>query len=67
MKRRSFLKKAAVGHAAGTVAAPALAQTAPAGQPTVNWRMAVSWPKSLDTIYGGAELITKRVAAATGG
>ena len=67
MKRRSFLKKAAVGLAAGTVAAPALAQTAPAGQPTVNWRMAVSWPKSLDTIYGGAELITKRVAAATGG
>src|SRR5712692_1424519 len=63
MKRRSFLKQAAAGVAAGAVAAPAIAQS----QPTVNWRMAASWPKSLDTLYGGAELITKRVAAATGG
>jgi TRAP-type mannitol/chloroaromatic compound transport system substrate-binding protein len=29
--------------------------------------LAASWPKSLDTLYGGAELIGKRVAAATGG
>jgi TRAP-type mannitol/chloroaromatic compound transport system substrate-binding protein len=29
--------------------------------------MAASWPKSLDTLFGGAELIGKRVAAATGG
>jgi len=63
MERRSFLKKAAAGVAAGAVAAPAIAQS----QPTINWRMAASWPKSLDTLYGGAELITKRVAAATGG
>ena len=63
MKRRSFLKKAAVGLAAGTVAAPAIAQS----QPTVNWRLTASWPKSLDTLYGGCELIAKRVASATGG
>jgi TRAP-type mannitol/chloroaromatic compound transport system substrate-binding protein len=63
MERRSFLKKAAAGVAAGAVAAPAIAQS----QPTINWRMAASWPKSLDTLYGGAELICKRVAAATGG
>src|SRR5438067_12534546 len=63
MQRRSFLKKAAAGVAAGTLAAPAIAQS----QATVNWRMAASWPKSLDTLYGGAELICKRVAAATGG
>src|SRR5260370_8804807 len=63
MQRRSFLKKAVAGVAAGTVAAPAIAQS----QPTINWRMAASWPKSLDTLYGGAELICKRVAAATGG
>src|SRR3954471_3856067 len=61
MKRRSFLKKAAVGIAAGTVAAPAIAQS----QPTVSWRLASSFPKSLDTIYGAAEVISKRVAAAT--
>jgi TRAP-type mannitol/chloroaromatic compound transport system substrate-binding protein len=63
MERRSFLKKAAAGVAASTVAAPAIAQS----QPTINWRMAASWPKSLDTLYGGAELIGKRVSAATGG
>ena len=36
MQRRSFLKKAAAGVAAGAVAAPAIAQS----QATVNWRMA---------------------------
>src|SRR6187455_2187599 len=63
MKRRSFLKKAAVGLAAGTVAAPAIAQS----QPTVSWRLASSFPKSLDTIFGAAEVISRRVAAATNG
>jgi TRAP-type mannitol/chloroaromatic compound transport system substrate-binding protein len=63
MERRSFLKKAGAGLAAGAVAAPAIAQTAP----TVTWRLASSFPKSLDTIYGAAEVISKRVAAATGG
>lgn len=63
MKRRSFLKKAALGVAAGTVAAPAIAQS----QPNVQWRMAASWPKSLDTLFGGAELIARRVAEITDG
>jgi TRAP-type mannitol/chloroaromatic compound transport system substrate-binding protein len=63
MKRRSILQGAAAGVAAGTLAAPALAQS----QPTVSWRMTTSWPKSLDTIYGGADLIGRRVAEATGG
>ena len=63
MKRRSFLKKAAAGLAAGTVAAPAIAQS----QPTITWRMCTSWPKSLDTLYGGAEMVTKRVAEITEG
>src|SRR5258708_3971346 len=61
MKRRSFLKRAALGVAAGTVAAPALAQS----QPNIQWRMAASWPKSLDTLYGAAELVAKRVAEIT--
>ena len=65
MERRSFLKKAGAGLAVGAVAAPAIAQTAAA--PTVNWRLASSFPKSLDTIFGAAETISKRVAAATGG
>jgi TRAP-type mannitol/chloroaromatic compound transport system substrate-binding protein len=64
MERRSFLKKAGVGLAAGAAAAPVLAQS---GGPEVKWRLASSFPKSLDTIYGGAETISKRVAAATNG
>ena len=69
MQRRSFLKKAGLGLAAGAVAAPAIvnAQAPAAGLPTVSWRMTASWPKSLDTLYGGAEHVSKRVAAATGG
>ena len=35
--------------------------------PTVRWRMATSWPISLDTIYGGAETISERVSALSGG
>src|SRR6478609_3926039 len=63
MKRRAFLKNAAAGIAASTVAAPAMAQSGA----TVNWRLASSFPKSLDTIFGAAEVISKRVAAATNG
>ena len=36
-------------------------------QPNVRWQMVTSWPKSLDTIYGGAQTICDRVAAMTGG
>ena len=66
MQRRDFLKKASVGAAAGaaaTVAAPAIAQS----QPTINWRLTSSFPKSLDTIFGGAETLANRVKALTGG
>lgn len=64
MQRRSFLKKAGLGLAAGAAAAPAIVK---AQSPTVQWRMVGSWPKSLDTLYGGMEEISKRVADATGG
>ncbi|MEO7495791.1 MAG: TRAP transporter substrate-binding protein [Massilia sp.] len=65
MERRSFLKKAAVGASAGAVAAPSLAQSA--ALPTINWRLASSFPKNLDTIFGASEVFCKRVAALTGG
>ncbi len=64
MQRRSFLKNTAVGAAAGAVAAPALAQ---ATQPAITWRMASSFPKTLDAIYGSGENFVKRVAQLTGG
>jgi len=63
MERRSFLKKAGVGVAAGALAAPAIAQ----GAPEVKWRLASSFPKALDTIFGAAEVISKTVSDATGG
>lgn len=63
MERRSFLKKAAVGASAGAIAAPALAQS----QPTINWRLASSFPKSIDTIFNGADGLSKRVAQLTNG
>ena len=63
MERRSFLKKAGVGLAAGAAAAPALAQSTP----TIKWRMASSFPKSLDTLHGSAEFLCKRIAEMSGG
>ena len=63
MERRSFLKKAAAGVAAAGVAGPAIAQS----QPSIQWRLAASWPKSLDTLYGGAELVARRVGEITDG
>jgi TRAP-type mannitol/chloroaromatic compound transport system substrate-binding protein len=63
MERRSFIKKASVGAVAGAIAAPTLAQS----QPTLNWRLASSFPKSLDTIFGAAETFTQRVSQLTNG
>src|SRR5215212_11539443 len=61
MKRREFLTAGGVGLAASAVAAPAIAQS----MPEIKWRYATSWPKSLDTLYGGCEFFCKRVAEVT--
>jgi TRAP-type mannitol/chloroaromatic compound transport system substrate-binding protein len=67
MDRRSFFKKA--GQAgAGAVAASALAAPAIAQEsPKISWRMTSSFPKGLDTIYGGAVDVAEHLAAATDG
>ena len=61
MKRRLFLKSAALGLATAPIAAPAIAQS----EPELKWRLTSSFPKSLDTIYGGAETFAKYVSDAT--
>lgn len=67
LDRRSFITRASIGGAAAAagsvLAAPAIAQEAP----QINWRLASSFPKSLDTIYGGAEEISQRLSEATDG
>lgn len=78
MKRRSVVKSVSSGViAAGGVAIvggcqnqqnPAsTAQNDPANLPNIQWQMATSWPPSLDTIFGGAQVLAERVAALTGG
>jgi TRAP-type mannitol/chloroaromatic compound transport system substrate-binding protein len=68
MDRRSFIKSAGLvstGAAVGAVplAAPAIAQSLP----TIKWRLASSFPKSTDAIFGSSELFAKTVSDATDG
>jgi TRAP-type mannitol/chloroaromatic compound transport system substrate-binding protein len=63
MRRRAFIKGAAAGSAGAALAAPAVVR----GQEQIKWRLASSFPKSLDTLFGASELVAKRVSAATGG
>src|SRR5258708_6348163 len=69
MKRREFIRSAGLGAAAGaamlTVAEAGAQQTG--RLPSLEWRVAASWPKSLDTLYGGAERVAKRVGEITDG
>ena len=67
MQRRKFLSSAGAGVAAAAAAIPSLSHSQTAALPTIKWRMTSSFPKSLDTIYGAADTIARRVSSATGG
>lgn len=78
MKRRDFLKKAAIGGAGIT----AVGACGPGGEdgtsaggegpavitgPSVRWRLVTSFPRSLDFLHGAAEYVGERVEALTEG
>jgi len=69
MKRRRILGYGTSAVAASAVAACSKQQSsAVSGDlPRVQWRMATSWPQSLDTIYGGAVTVCDRISALTAG
>jgi TRAP-type mannitol/chloroaromatic compound transport system substrate-binding protein len=62
MDRRSIIKNAGIAGILAAGAAPAVhAQT------TIRWRMASSFPKSLDTLFGAEETFAKKVGEMSGG
>ena len=73
-RRRKFLKATAQGAIGATAVGlvggcnpPAPTATTGSSLPTIQWQMATSWPVSLDTLFGGAQIFADRVAAMTGG
>ena len=62
MDRRSIIKRAGMAGVLAAGVAPAVH-----AQAAIRWRLASSFPKSLDTIYGGAEVFSKAVKAMSGG
>ncbi len=71
MKRREFVKKAAVGAVAGGVLTGCgrAAVEGPAVQtrPSVRWNLASSFGPSLDVLYGACTLLSRRVSELTDG
>ena len=75
MHRRDFVRRSALAAGAGTLLAGCGGDSAttdgsgPAVQtrPNVRWRLVSSFPRSLDTIYGAAEVLTERLRVLTDG
>ena len=63
MERRSFIRQTGLAGVLAAGAAPAIVQA----QAQIRWRLASSFPKSLDTIFGAAETFAKQVSDMTGG
>jgi len=62
MDRRSLIRNAGIAGVLATGIAPAVH-----AQAAIRWRLASSFPKSLDTIYGAAEVFAQQVKAMSGG
>jgi len=63
MQRRSFVQGAGLAGVLAAGVAPAIVHA----QANIRWRMATSFSKSLDTIFGSAELFAKAVKDMSGG
>jgi Bacterial extracellular solute-binding protein, family 7 len=63
MERRSFIRHTGLAGVLAAAAAPAVVHA----QANVRWRMASSFPKSLDTIFGAADAFAKAVKDMSGG
>ena len=62
MDRRSLIKNAGIAGVLAAGVAPAVH-----AQPVVRWRLASSFPKSLDTIYSSADVFSKAIKDMSGG
>jgi TRAP-type mannitol/chloroaromatic compound transport system substrate-binding protein len=62
MDRRSLIRQAGIAGVLATGIAPAVH-----AQQALRWRLASSFPKSLDTIFGAAEVFAAKVKAMSGG
>ncbi len=62
MDRRSLIKNAGIAGVLAAGVAPAVH-----AQAAIRWRLASSFPKALDTLFGGAVTFADRVKAMSGG
>ena len=69
MKRREWLKILGVSGAALAAGCGEKSggSTASTSTKKIRWRLASSFPRSLDTLFGSAEVLADRVRAMTGG
>ncbi|HEX6708531.1 MAG TPA: TRAP transporter substrate-binding protein [Albitalea sp.] len=63
MQRRSFVHGAGIAGVLAAGVAPAVVHA----QANIRWRMASSFPKSLDTIFGAADVFAKKLSEMSGG
>jgi len=63
MQRRSFVHGAGIAGVLAAGVAPAVVHA----QAAVRWRLASSFPKSLDTIFGAADVFAKKLSEMSGG
>ena len=63
MERRSFIHGAGMAGILAAGSAPAIVHA----QAAIRWRLASSFPKSLDTLFGSAEVFAKKIGEMSGG